>query len=166
MSRGHPKLTFTGRAGGDMISSTFKKEITRALVNLGFEQQGTSLRRDQDGVSLLLSFDKAFGNQWCINVGFWLHEFGSLMTDRVEQTHIYLRLERLVPALRETILAAGDLDDPSQPHAFEMLLDRIGAEIDPMLRILGTEAGLREAVRSYRLSQGLVRKEVRQFLEK
>jgi hypothetical protein len=148
-----------------MNTSTFKKGLSQTFLGLGFKVVGKSLRRDQSDVSILVSFEKGFQNQWFITVGFWLHILGALATDRVERTHLYFRLERLLPEFREVVLSAGDLDDPNQPASYDLLKTRLAAEGDTMMRSLGTEAGLRLALRSSRLSQGFIRKEVREFLE-
>src|SRR5262245_61714625 len=100
--------------GVEMNAANFKKGLSQALLGLGFKKVGKSLRRDQSDVSVLVSFAKAFGDQWYIAIGLWLHALGALATDRVEQTHMYFRLERLLPDLREMILTAGALDDPNQ----------------------------------------------------
>ena len=148
-----------------MNTQTFKKGLSQILIGLGFKTVGKSLRRDQSDVSILVSFEKGFENQWFITVGFWLHGLATLTTDRVERTHLYFRLERLLPEFREVVLSAGDLDDPNQPAAYDLLKTTLAAEGDTMMRNLGTEAGLRRALQSSKLSQGMVRKEARQFLE-
>ena len=148
-----------------MNAAIFKKGLSRALLGLGFKTVGKSLRRDQSDVSILVSFQKGFGGQWYINIGFWLYALGALATDRVEQTHLYFRLERLLPELREMILTAGAPDDPNQSASYDLLKAALASEGATMMQDLGTEAGLRRALQSSRLNQGLVRKEARQFLE-
>ncbi len=111
-----------------------------------------------------MAFEKGFGNQWFIIVGFWLYALGSELPERVEQTHLYFRLERLVPTLRETLLEAGALNEPNQPRAYELLCGLLVNDIDSTLRILGTVAGLRSALQEGRLTHGLVRKEARMYL--
>jgi hypothetical protein len=140
-----------------MNSANFKKGLSQALLGLGFKKVGKSLRKDQSDVSILVSFQKGFGAQWFINIGFWLHALGVLATDRVEQTHMYFRLEGL--------LTAGALDDPNQPASYDLLKAALASEGASMMQDLGTEAGLRRALQSSRLRQGLVRWEARQFLE-
>jgi hypothetical protein len=98
-------------------------------------------------------------------VGFWLHALGTLETDHVERTHLYFRLERLFPEFQEVILCAGDLDDPNQPAAFDLLKATLATEGDGTIQNLGTEAGLRRALQSSRLNHGFVRQEARQFLD-
>jgi hypothetical protein len=98
-----------------MNAANFKKGLSQVFLGLGCKTVGKSLRRDQSDVSVLVSFEKGFGDQWYITFGFWLNALGVLATDRVEQTHMYFRLERLLPNLRAMILTAGALDDPNQP---------------------------------------------------
>jgi hypothetical protein len=148
-----------------MNAATFKKGLSQALLGLGFKTAGRSLRSDQTDVSILVSFEKGFANQWFITVGFWLQALGPVATDRVERTHLYFRLERLLPEFREIVLSAGALDDPNQPAAYDSLKSMLATEGSSVMRGLGTEAGLRRALQSSRLSQGFVGKEARQFLE-
>jgi len=63
------------------------------------------------------------------------------------------------------ILTAGAIDDSNQPASYDLLKAALASEGDTMMQDLGTEAGLRRALQSSRLSQGLVTGEARQFLE-
>jgi hypothetical protein len=146
-----------------MNASTFKKDLERMLLGFGFRRDGKSLRRDQSGVSVLVSFDKGFGKQW---LGFWLLGLDELKDARVERTHLYFRLERLLPASREVILTAGHLGDEAQAQAYETLLRLLAEDADALLRTLGTEDDLRRAMRSSELSgRGFIRKDARAYLE-
>jgi Domain of unknown function (DUF4304) len=148
-----------------MNAVAFRKGLSQTLLGLGFKAVGKSLRRDQSDVSVLVSFQRGFGDQCYIVIGFWLHSLGVLATDRVEQTHMYFRLESLLPDRREMILTAGALDDPNQPACYDFLRAALASEGATMMQDLGTEAGLRRALLSSRLSRGLVRGEARKFLE-
>jgi hypothetical protein len=147
-----------------MTTSSFRKGLERAWLAAGFHRAGKSYRRDGSTAATLLSAEKGFGSQWFISVGFWLMGLGADVPDRVERTHMYFRLERLFPEFRETILAAGALGEPEQPESFEQLLHLLAGPIDAALRALGTEEGLRAAINSDRLCQGLIRKEAREYL--
>ena len=81
------------------------------------------------------------------------------------RTHLYFRLERLLPEFREVVVSAGDLDDPNQPAAYDLLKAMFATEGDATIQNLGTEAGLRRALQSSGFNHGLVRKEARQLLE-
>ena len=148
-----------------MTPAAFKKGLARAWLELGFSKRGSSLRRDRADVSVRVAFEKGFGAQWFVVVGFWLHALGARATDRFERTHLYFRLERLVPDSRELVLTAGALDDPAQPAAYETLVERVRGDIGSRLAGLATEAGLREAWRASQLAKGLVCKEAREYLE-
>jgi len=148
-----------------MNSRGFRNGLERVLLSVGFEKGGKSLVRSESGVTTLIACAKGFGDQWSIDVGFWLEALGENRPDRVEQAHLYFRLERLVPEYHETIVLAGALNDAGQPAAYEKVLELLGNSIDPELRILGTEAGLRTAMAEGRLGNGLVRKEARAYLD-
>jgi hypothetical protein len=147
-----------------MDSRAFKSGLERVLLLMGFEKKGRALERSDSGVSTLIACSKGFGEQWSIDVGFWLEALGQDRPDRVEQAHLYFRLERLVPEYRETILLAGALNDADQPAAYKKMLELLPS-IDSGLRIMGTEAGLRTAMAEGRLGNGLVRKEARAYLD-
>ncbi|MDQ2639655.1 MAG: hypothetical protein M3Y79_03610 [Pseudomonadota bacterium] len=148
-----------------MNSIQLKKGLSEVFESMGFESRGRSLHKQQSSVSTLVAFEKGFGMQWHISVGFWLHSLGVLATDRVEQSHLYFRLERLLPEFREVITGAGDLSAPDQPTAYNQLRVVLASDGKALLEKLGTEEALRVALKSSALSQGLVRREARQFLE-
>jgi len=147
-----------------MTGSTFKKGIEKALLSVGFARAGNALVRHDGGVWTMVSCEKGFGDQWSINVGFWLEELDANRPDRVEQSHLYFRLERLTPLHRETILQAGSLQDPEQAKAYAELISMLGTGIDAELRSLGTYPGLRAAMAEGRLVNGLVKKNARDKL--
>jgi hypothetical protein len=97
-------------------------------------------------------------------VGFWLNALGRDLPDRVERTHLYYRLERLVPEIREVILSAGAGSEPAQPDALEQLIELLTSRIDAVLRDLATVDGLRAAIDKGRLRDGLVKSQARDYL--
>src|SRR5512138_3281798 len=127
-----------------MDARTLQKKIERALRPVGFERAGRSLRRAGAGVTTLVGLEVGFGKQRFVNVGFWINALGPA-PEAIEKTHLYFRLERLVPALRELVLAAGALDDPDQPRACEELCRLLPTQVDAALRGLATEDGRRSA---------------------
>lgn len=143
----------------------YKQGIFRILQSVGFRKHGEVLRRNQDGVTVLISIERGLADQWHINVGFWLDSFGSLESNRVESTHFYCRLERLVPFYRNTILASGDLLASDQSVGYDKLLTLLTSEIDKKLQTIGTEQGLRAAIRDNTLPPGLLRAEARAYLD-
>ncbi|MDC3960076.1 hypothetical protein [Polyangium jinanense] len=149
-----------------MNDHTFKTGVERALLSAGFERHGKLLRRHDSSVWTLVGTEKGFGQQWHINVGFWLEALGAACPAQVEKTHLYFRLERLFPEHHETIASAGALDDQKQSEAFGKLNALLVGEIERGLRALGTEAGLRSAMAAGRLTQGLITKEAREHLRR
>jgi hypothetical protein len=151
-----------------MNGRDFKKGIGNTLLSIGFETVGGGafVRSNHDsGVSTIVSTQKSF-DQWYINVGFWLDRLGGERPNTVQQSHLYFRLERLVPEYRETILLAGALlDEPDQPNAYQELRHLLATAIDSRLQVLGTEAGLRQARAEGRLIDGLVRKDANDWLQ-
>ena len=138
--------------------------LDRVLTEAGFERAAKSLRRRGSGVWTVVELQKGFGQLWHINIGFRLEALGGVCPRRVEQTHLYFRLERLFPAWRETITTAGALDDQGQARAFEALLGLLDGEVRRELLVLASEHGLSSALASGRLSEGLIRKEARNHL--
>lgn len=146
-----------------MDASRFKKGLERVLTSKGFARHGKSLRREGQKVETLISFEKGFGSQWFINVGFWLTELGDAVPELVHQTHLYFRLERLFPKFREVILTAGAISDVGQEMAYEELVRVLDSDLDSPLNELGTEEGLSSALRNNQLDKGLVTKTARDY---
>jgi hypothetical protein len=147
-----------------MNERNFRAGIERALLLLGYTRTGKIFIRHGQGVWTLLSIEKGSNTQLVINVGFWIEALGGDHPSRVEQTHLYFRIERLVPAYHAIIALAFALREPEQPKAYEQFLLLLQTEIGPQLGKLCTEEGLREALASGQLAQGLVRKEAREWL--
>lgn len=147
-----------------MSSRDFKKGILEVLQRIGFQKSGAVLCRDGDEAKVLVDVQKGFGEQWFINVGFLLTSLSSEIPTRVERSHLYFRVDRLFPSLRETILTAGDLADRRQQESYKQLIAHLDGELNEGLRELTSLDGLREASRAGRLSHGLVTKEAREVL--
>lgn len=147
-----------------MNSIAFKKGVERALLPVGFERSGKLLRRHGLKVWTLVNTEQGLGNQWHINVGFWLGALSPICAMRVEQAHLYFRLERLFPEHYETIVLAGALGDQKQPTEFIKLIELLAGDIGARLLDLGTEEGLRAVMTTGGLECGLVRKEARLHL--
>ena len=147
-----------------MTGNDFKKGIIDTLLRLGFMRKGTVMSRATDDVDILIGFQKGFGDQWFINIGFCMRELITTPLNKVEKTHMYYRCEGLFPHLRETILTAGSLSDVNQAESYQLLLNLLETEIDTQLRTLSSVAGLSLANKSGQLNNGLVTKEARQYL--
>src|SRR4051794_16405062 len=119
-----------------MTSRDFKTGIGRALQAIGFVYRSKRFERQTSEILTLLEFQKGFGAQWFINVGFWLYVIDPQPPPRVAAAHLVFRLERLLPDLREEILTAGALDDSEQASSYERLLARIPTCVDDVLKKL------------------------------
>lgn len=148
-----------------MTPLAFRQGIYGALQSLGFKKRGKSVYRDQERVLVLVSVEGGKSSRWYIDVGFWLKSLGETTTDRHEKTHIYIRLERLFPMYRDIILAACALGAPDQPIGYKRLLELLPTEIDGRLRSIGTEDGLKIALRDSHFSHALSLPEARKYLE-
>ncbi|MDH2386724.1 hypothetical protein [Bradyrhizobium sp. CER78] len=147
-----------------MNRAAFKKYLFEALLQQSFERRRDVMRISNDRRVTLVGVEKGFGRQWFINVGFWFTWVGFAELNRVEQAHLYFRLERLFPQYAEIIRAAGELGDAGPPEAYERLTGLLSSEIATDVKRLGTEEGLVEAYRASRLEGGLVTKVAREWL--
>jgi hypothetical protein len=145
-------------------ATKFKRDLFQALRQHAFAPSGGAMRFSGDDTVTLVGVQKGFGERWFINVGFWLCRLGTLEFNRIEETHVYFRIERLFPEHRDVILCAGDISDTGQDEAFRALLFLLDNEIAIKLKSLGTEQGLVEAYRAGRLKHGLVTVAARQVL--
>ncbi|MHC2467078.1 hypothetical protein [Bradyrhizobium embrapense] len=147
-----------------MDRTAFKEDLFEALLQQGFVRGRDLMRASNDRMVTLVGVEKGFGGQWFINVGLWFTWAGTEEPNRVEQAHLYFRLERLFPQYREIVLAAGDLGDVGQSEACQRLAELISSEIATNVKRLGTEEGLVEAYRARRLEGGLVTKVAKEWL--
>jgi hypothetical protein len=147
-----------------MKGQDFKKGVFAALQQCEFVRLGNLLRASGQGASIFVGTEKGFGDQWFVSVGLCLDGLGVDLLDRLEQSHMYFRLERLFPQHRELILTAGQLDDPRQPAAYQAFLGLLAGEVANDLERLASERGVVEAYRLGRLTGGLITKAARERL--
>jgi hypothetical protein len=147
-----------------MQPQKFRKGIGEVLASHGFAKIHDGWTRSGADVSTLVGFEKGFGSQWYVSVGFWLQKLGAGPPAKVEQCHMYFRLERLLPHARDVVLAAGDLKCPEQAEAYPKLLALLESDALPRLNDLEAEQGLRDGLMQGRLECGLVTSAARQHL--
>ena len=149
-----------------MTNHEFKTTIERAFTSNGFKIFAKNLRFDGLAASILVGLQKLdYGEQYFINVGLWLHAIGGDVPQKVEHTHMYFRLERLFPTLREVVLDGGQLSHPEQPKPANHLASIIAEECIPALVELSASLDrLRHQFYAGVLKGGLVRKEARALL--
>jgi hypothetical protein len=143
----------------------FKKNVKAAFLKAGFVESSAGLCCEASDVTTVVGFEHGFGRQWYVAVGFVLRRICESSPSAPHSAHIYLRLERLFPKLRELIQLSGDLDDPGQSEALSGLCERIPDLVAPRLRELTNESSLALALRRGELRLGLVTKEAREYLE-
>lgn len=142
----------------------FKKGIFSLLMRQGFSARGDLMILSSDSVSVVLGVSHGFGAQWFIDVGFMLLPLSRQVPARVEQSHMYFRLERLFPEHREAILKAGRLDDPDQKNVYDFFVGLLNGQIVSQLSSYTALQNLASAFNSGRFTGGLVTKDARQFL--
>lgn len=147
-----------------MQPNEFRKGIGEVLARHGFAEIHGGWTRSGADVSTLVGFEKGFGSQWYVSVGFWLQNLGAGPPAKVEQCHMYYRLERLLPDARDVLLAAGDFKCPEQAEAYPQLLALLENTVLPRLNDLEAEQGLRDGLMQGRLEYGLVTSAAREHL--
>lgn len=148
-----------------MRSAEFQAGIFEALRKKGFETCGESAVKNLGQISVLVSPDKGLGKQWHVNVGLWLNDIGKLETDRYEKTHLYFRLERLLPDYRRTILSSGALSEAGQFEDFQSLKNLIEQKLDAALKDFDSLTKIRAKLKDGSLDRmGFVRADARTFL--
>ena len=117
-----------------MTNSEFKKIIVKPFISNGFKRVAKNLRFDGSAASILVGLQKLeFDKQYFINVGIWLRALGEEVPQKVEHAHMFYRLERLFPRLREAVLDGGQLWHPEQPRSANHLATIIGEECIPVM---------------------------------
>jgi hypothetical protein len=149
-----------------MTNREFKSILEGAFTSKGFKLVDKNARYDGTAAAIFVGLQKLeYDEQYFINVGFWLRALGDQAPRKVEQTHMYFRLERLFPNLRETVLDGGRLSLPDQPQAATALSAIISAECIPVLtELANSDLTLRKRFREGGFSGGLIRKEAREAL--
>lgn len=149
------------------MANAFKSELTKAFRATGFVRFRSLLRYDGEAASVLVEFQKGFGTQWHINVGFCLNGMSAVVPDRLELSSLYFRCEGLFPKSQETVRAAGELDprNSEQESALQDLVKLVEQDFAPTLKGMTSSEGLREAWIGGRLSDGFVGIQVRAFLD-
>ncbi len=88
-----------------MKTNEFKSTIENIFSSKGFDVSGKDLGFKGSEACILINIQKFDQNiQYSMNVGFNLNTLDDSVPKRVELSHMYFRLERLFPELREIIL--------------------------------------------------------------
>lgn len=148
-----------------MTNREFKSIIEGAFIANGFKIVDKNLRFDGSAAVILVGLQKLeYDEQYFINIGFWLFPLGEQVPRKVEHTHMYFRLERLFPHLREAVLDGGHLSLPEQPQAATELSLVILTDCIPVLiELANSDVALRQRFSQGGFSGGLIRKETREF---
>jgi hypothetical protein len=104
----------------------------------------------------------AFGNQWYINIGFWIQAFGEVENPPESHCHIRLRITDLPMADAAQLNDALGADEPMHDEMRrEIVESHIKGKLLPFLREASTLEGLLQLLREGAFRGCAVRKEVR-----
>jgi hypothetical protein len=142
-----------------------QERINEAFSAIGFRPNARVLLRDFGEVSVLVVARMGFGQQVVVDIGFWLKNLKRDVPQKVEQCHVHLRFERLVPDKREVFLVATNFEEDGQLTALKEVDDFIRNNFPSLLAELASEVGLAAALRSGNLAHSVIRKEARIYLE-
>ena len=149
-----------------MNFKTTEKYFYALFEKLGFVARSAYMIREFGEVNVVAIARKGFGKQVVVDIGFWLNNLHAMRASKVEECHLYIRLERLVPQLREDFLMAADYGNESQYESMRKFESFFESFFPVILSNLTSEVGLAFALRSGELDYAIVRKEARQFLQK
>lgn len=153
-------------SGQVMTPTTFKERVFSAFRDSGFSPRSGMVERESGFASVVVGVERGFGNQFFINVGFVLSALsGPSPVRRIQDAHLYFRLERLFPEYREQILTAGSLGETAQEEALDGLLQAVRTDISASLGVLQQAEGLAEAHKAGLLKGGLVHAAARDLLD-
>ena len=97
-----------------MNYKTTQERIYQAFSTIGFRPIARVLLRDFGEVAVLVVARMGFGQQVVGDIGFWLKNLERDIPKKVEQCHVYLRFERLIPDRREVFLVATNFEEDNQ----------------------------------------------------
>jgi hypothetical protein len=148
-----------------MNYSQTKRKFVEGLNKKGFIKKKGILLRETAEVAVMIVFRKGFGSQLNCDIGFWLRALGGAIPDKVEKSHIYVRIERLYPEQREFLLAAMDVGVCDQDAAMKTISNFLQNSFDEILNSMATLSGVAFAYRAGDFAHALISKDARQFLE-
>lgn len=141
----------------------FQTRVLRAFSDFGFRGSGRTRRYFGEEIDILINVQQAYSNCF-INVGFVLKSISNDIPDRVEKTHMYYRLESIFPEIRETIIAAGELEEADSEEFTVKLIDSIKSSLARKLCQLSILENLKSTFKSGKLENGMVTGSARLFL--
>lgn len=147
-----------------MKSNEFKQGIFASLMERGFLRRGNLMCFSGNGAQIAVGVENGFGQQWFVNVGFCLDRIGIGEITRIEQSHMYFRLDRLFAQHRELIVWAGALDDMEQSRKYEVFLSLLASEVGEELKQFSSEQAIADAYRAGRFREGLIAKSARDLI--
>jgi hypothetical protein len=131
-----------------MNYKTTQERIYQAFSTIGFRPIAGVLQRDFGEVAVLVVARMGFGQQVVVDIRFWVKNLKRDIPKKVEQCHVYLRFERLLPDRREVFLVTTNFGEDNQLGALKEVEDFIRNNFPSMLAELASEVGLAAALRS------------------
>jgi hypothetical protein len=148
-------------------SSPIRTAMAHELRGAGFKVRGTNWYKHGPDALLVVNLQKSlYGPQHYINLAAWLKQLGEVEAPKEYQCHIRVRATSLPTNKAESLGRALNLGDESmgleQREAF--IAGFMREEAIPFLESLGTWEGIRAAVDTGKLKNGLLYKDVEVLL--
>lgn len=150
-----------------MTKVEFKKIINTAFVSGGFRVVEKRLRLDGTDAVILADLQKSqYGEDYFINIGFWLRALAGQVPSKVERCHMYYRLESLFPEWGDQVKDGSQLTLSGQPEAAARLAAVILHECAPVfVELANSERAIRTRFIQGGFNQGLILKVARAYLD-
>lgn len=148
-----------------MDTGTLAKAISKGLGPAGFKRSGLTWRLRGEEVIAVVNLQKSrFGNDYFLNLGFWLVELGDAASPKEEQCHIRARAERVwsksVPSLSDALDSDCAMTDEDRVR---VIGDFVCSRLVPFISGALLVQGLREIVRQS--DEWVLRQSARAVLE-
>lgn len=140
--------------------------ISLPLKNAGYIRKGQSWYLDGKDAVIVITLEgigRFIKGQYVINVGIWLTTLRENSHPPYNQCHLYYQLDGLFPQFRELILTSCYLDG-SNAALLADLSDFINSKVIPFLQDCTHVEKLREFMAQGIMNDGLVRREIREYL--
>jgi hypothetical protein len=137
-----------------MASLAAEKALAPTLKAAGYNRSGQTWRATRDGITLVVNFQR-WHDSIFVNLGVCIVQLRRSASPRINDCHIYLRLERVCPV--EYVERIRSASAEEAPEGFVEAFGQWGL---PWLESLTSKTGIQAFLKSQLWNQGLVTTEV------
>jgi hypothetical protein len=144
---------------------TLKKAFGEPFERAGYLKKGQSWYLDGKDALIVTNLQKCdWGNSYSMNMGIWIKALGEVSYPQYNHCHMYYGVEVFFPEERELLKLSLDLEK-SNAHFLENLGRFLDEKFIPLAWQCTYENNLKEMYSKGMLNNGLIRLEIKWYLE-